>query len=69
MICKLYNKRLCHRFPCQKSGRKSCQRIEKIQKPIKPVSDYTRPHFKKGIGWMVYGKPANLFYCHKETAK
>ena len=35
-------------------------------KPLKPLSPYTRPKFKKGVGWTVYGKPAEIFYRHKD---
>lgn len=39
--------------------------VESDQKKVKPLSPYTRPHYKPGRGWMVYGKLSDVFYSHR----
>ena len=38
----------------------SVDRLPAIE--VKPVSPYTRPKYRKGIGWTLYGRPVRLFY-------
>ena len=35
----------------------------------KPVSQYTRPKFVKGVGWTLYGRPVELFYRRRGSAQ